>query len=192
MADGLDLKVTFRGGKNLATMDWRSQAYLQEVLPWAGQRIKKRVLGTGTTADGRPLPPYSERYTRFLKKSGDSLKPVDYDHTGQMWASLTARVNSKQQGEVGFSGAVKNNWGEVVTTTRRLKSGRRSVRRLTNQMVASILAFRMPGRGLPQNPKGYVPPYAFMELDEAGCQLAVEKYSKYWLSKVQSAPPAIP
>jgi len=185
------IEIKFKGGKNLSRVDWQSRPYLAEVLPWAGRRIRDRVLQRGTTADGRALPHYSKKYAKQLANEGRDASKVDMSRTGQLWASLVGKVNSKGQGVVGFSGQHRDTLGRKQYAKRKLKSGGVSSRNLSNQMLASILAFRQPGRKLPDRPLGYVPPYSFMGLDVEGCQDATRKYSKYWLSKVQAAPKAL-
>jgi len=187
-----DLEVKMAGGKNLSKIDWRSRGYLQEVLPWAARQIRNRVLSKGTTADGRPLPRYSKRYQRALEKQGESPSRVDYNRTGQMWRSLKAKVDAKGRGVVSFTGAHRDTLGRKVKVRKKKKDGSYSSRNLTNQMLASILAFRQPGKGMPSKPYGrFVPQYAFMDLGVAESSAAVRRYHKYWRQKVAAAPQAI-
>jgi len=188
----LDLKVKMAGGKNLAKINWKSRGYLQEVLPWAAQRIRNHVLSTGTTAKGDPLPRYSKRYQRRLAKEGKGAGMVNYNQSGQMWRSLKARVDAKGRGVVNFTGKHLNAKGVATRVAKKKKDGTKTYRNLTNQMLASILAFRRPGQGLPDKPYGnFVPQYAFMDLGVADTSAAVRRYRKHWRKKIADAPPAI-
>jgi hypothetical protein len=188
----IDLQIKFKGGKNLSKVDWQDLQYMREVVPWAAERIRQRVIQKGTTADGRALPRYGKRHTSRRKKAGLGTGVVDYSFSGQMWRSLVARITTKGYGEAGFTGSHRTADGEVQKVSRKLKSGVVKQRKLTNQMLASLLAFRQPGRSMPDHPLPFVPAFRFMDLDEQGQKEAVSRYGKYWLKKINAAPPALP
>ncbi len=192
----LDVKITFKGGKNLSKVDFQSIPYLKEVLPWAAARIKNRVLTRGASGDGRPLPPYSLRTKRILVKLGDNPDKVDYDRGGQMWRSLMYTIDSKGHGVVGFSGSRRekraSGWGTTKSVLRyRRKDGTVKERSLTNQLLATLLAFREPRRPMPTRSMAFVPRGSFMDLDDEGVQEVTRRYEKYLRQKLDAAPPAI-
>jgi hypothetical protein len=188
----MEMEITMRGGKNLSAIDWQSREYLKNELPPMAKRIRDRVLQKGTTADGRPLPPYVKSTKRMREKLGLNSSKVDYRRTGQMWNSMKTWVTGKKVAIAGFTGTHKTKTGLKQTQRITKKDGSVRKRSVSNQMIASILAFRGAGKRMPTRPGSYVPPGAFMDLDGKGVAILVRKYSPYWYRKIDAAPPALP
>jgi len=189
MASGLELDIKLTGGKNLAKLSFGDKAYLKEALGIAARRIRRRGR-QGRTGDGRRMPAYSEKYRRALERQGRSTTP-DLEDSGQMWRSMRGKVNTKLQGSVAFSGGRRTAAGDRATIRQRKKNGEIRVRNLTNQMLASILAFRRTGKPMPPRPMNFVPDGRFMDLGRRACEHLVRLYDRYHTRHLAGLPPAL-
>ena len=184
MSEGLGFEIKVSGGKNLTALDPGDRAFVRESLNFAARQIR-RALPRGRTADGRHLPAYSEKYARALSKEGKSTTPDNLD-SGRMLGSMRGTVTGKKHGALRFSGGRPG-----ATIKQQKKDGTVKVRNLTNQMLASILAFRKTGERMPTKPLNFVPAGRFMDIGKADGDHITRLYEKYHVRQLAGLPPAL-
>jgi len=197
-----DWDIDLTGGKNLTRMSYGGKRFMRRALRYAHRRIRANAR-RGLTGDGRPMPAYSAKYRRALARQGKRLV-VDLEDTGQMWANVAYKINNKGQGSVAFKGGRRRTVTEVgadgttqtvrkkETTTRKRKDGTTQTRNLTNQMLASILSFREPGKPRPDRPLNFVPRGRFMDIGKKDGDHLTRMYRRHHMRQIAGLPPALP
>ena len=190
MSKGVELEFKLTGGKNLTRLRPGSRPFIAESLKYVTKEILKAT-AKGMTADGRALPAYSRGYLKSRQRQGLTSTP-DMRRSGQLMRSMRGTVTNKMHGALRFGGAHIGADGERSQVKQRKKDGTVKTRNLTNQMLASILSFRQPGKRMPTRPLNFVPAGRFMDIGKKQADHILKLYNKYHERQLAGLPPALP